>query len=140
MKALFPILLSLSAAPLFAQWQVITLPLDNAEDLRGFSLLSSQEFYICSNTEIAKTTNGGQTWQVTALNANFPNNLYFANTVREGERRALRSDCLSAGLCTLAQRNVHVYGSAERRDPSAPTGSPCTFIPAKPAGMPPIPV
>jgi len=68
---------------LSAQWQQTILPLDNEEDLRGISLLSNAEFFICSNTQISKTTDGGQNWQVTSLNANFPNGPFWANTVRD---------------------------------------------------------
>lgn len=68
---------------LSAQWQQTILPLDDAEDLRGISLLNNAEFFICSNTQISKTTDGGQNWQVTLLNANFPSGPFWANTVRD---------------------------------------------------------
>jgi photosystem II stability/assembly factor-like uncharacterized protein len=63
----------------YAQWQQLNLPLANAEDLYGITFINSSSFYICSNTQISKTTDNGANWSVSTLN-NAP---YLANTLKD---------------------------------------------------------
>lgn len=63
---------SLLSLNLNAQWQQTILPLADNEDLRGISFLNDQSFFICSNTQIAKTSNGGQTWQLVYNDTTIP--------------------------------------------------------------------
>lgn len=86
MKATFnsiAVILILMPQALLSQWQKQLLPLAPFEDLYGISFLTDKEFYICSNTEISHTVNGGASWEVKNLLEGAPFIPFLTNTLHD---------------------------------------------------------
>ena len=64
-----------------AQWQKTILPLVDNEDLYGISFLNDQSYFICSNTQIAKTSNSGQSWQLVYTDSTLPRTFPFLTNI-----------------------------------------------------------